>query len=339
MENLRTAFSLALAANKHITIHTDDYAECVLALKSIVLASFSPDDVVEIDLQECHTYEEIANKMVREKEGNLPELHKVVIWKNLETLELSLRVKSEVLKIFDEIERYDKLSSRNVSRNEPISLGNAQVILPDLFIIVPVMEAGAGLPKLHRQVKDRFWFCQSHYHTYSQEILATEISLKDVLAARKLISTVYTNPEIQEYVCLLMVFTRSHRLCSLAPLTTRPTLRAAENILLLAKTLVAWANVGNTQKLFLTPDFVKILYRKIGFWLVDWETNQVFERKGSSHRKRTEISLLTGDWYGSEWACVEKYLEEFRAEPDPNSTTGYTNRIVEDVLKSVLPPL
>ncbi|OBA20369.1 hypothetical protein METBIDRAFT_12389 [Metschnikowia bicuspidata var. bicuspidata NRRL YB-4993] len=339
MENLRTALSLAFIAGKHIAIHTDDYAACLAALRNVVLLSFSADDMVEIDLHLCPTYNSLVSQMVKSREGERPQLYKVVIWKNLEALEATLRVKSDILRVFDEIERYNTLASRDIDKATPIRFGEYLVTIPDMFVIVPVMAAGDRFPRLHRQVKDRIWFCQSFCHVPRQETPASEIPHDKILRARQLLPAVFANAEIQEYVCSLMVFTRSHRLCSLAPLTTRPSMRAAEGILVLAKALVAWASLDDSASDFVTPDFVKIAYRKIGYWIVDWETNQLFQGGGSELRKRTEISVLTGDWYGSEWACVKKYLDKFRAHSDPNSTTGYTNRIVEDVLKSVLPPL
>ncbi|GEQ68526.1 hypothetical protein JCM33374_g2194 [Metschnikowia sp. JCM 33374] len=339
MENLRTAFSLAFIADRHIAIHTDDYQQCVFALKNTIMPSLSTEDMVEIDLQQCHSYTGIVSQMVKTREGKMPQLYSVIIWKNLETLRPDLSVKSDLLRIFNEIERYTTLASTQVPRETPISLGGYSVRIPELFVIAPVMVVADKMPNLHRQIKERLWFCQSYYHSYNQEILATEIAQADILNARKLLPAVYANPEIQEYVCSLMVFTRSHRLCSLAPLTTRPSMRASEGILLLAKTLVLWANANEDSKHFVTPDFVKVAFRKIGYWLVDWETNRVFSGQGSSHQKQTEISLLTGDWYGSEWKCVEKYLGDFKAHADANSTTGFSNRIIEEVMKLVSPPL
>lgn len=298
------------------------------------------EDVVEVDLLECEDYSDLVAKMVKRTEGEFPQLYNLVIWKNLEKVKVDLKAKNKLLKVCDELDRYGTLASRNLGEDEPFKFGGFYVKKPNFFLVVPIIRAGSSLPKTHPQVKDRFWFCQSV--TMPAQNQTTELPLHDsIVEARRRLPQVYANPEIQEYICSLLVFTRTHRLCSLAPLSTRPSFRALNGIMDFAKTLVVWNNLDDDKQLFVTPEYIKLAYRKIGYWLVDWETNPTFcdESQEAELRKQTEISMLTGDWYGSEWGAASDYMKKYATTKDKDSTTGFTNKIVEEVLESVQPPI
>lgn len=339
MENVLTAVSLALVAKRFISIQTQSYARCSASLRRLFEKTFLEDDIVEIDLRECHGYKELTSRMIRTEEGQMPRFYSIILWRNLETLEMSLPVKRDLLAIFNQIERYGKLALRDSSADLPVQIGSYTVLIPEFFLILPVLQAEGKACVITRDLIDRFWFCQSYFQGFDAD-WPLGLDLGRISATRQLISGVYHSPQIVEYIFTLMVFTRSHRLCSLAPLLTRPSIRAREAILDLAVAMVAFLSREADETLFVTPDHVRIAYKKVCYWLVNWETNPVFcdRRPELEARRRMEIAMLTGDWYGSEWGCVEHYLDEHRAVPDHHSTTGFTNTIVDEVLELVLPP-
>lgn len=335
MENVQSALALALIAERSFVIQTDQFATCVDRLKELAHTQFGIDDVVQIDLKkacEDGTYDEVVDRMV------LPDgtsLHQIVIWKNLEALDTrKFKCKTSIMKILNELEQYDTLASRS-NKGGKFTFGKYQVTKPPFFAVIPVIQLSAKPAQIHQHIKNRFWFSQS-YFTGQKLGRLRQTSAEDIMEARLRLGKVYANPTIQEYISSLLVFTRTHRLCSLAPLTTRPSLWALDGIMTLAKALVVWN--GKEYMLFVTPEYIKVAYRKVGYWLVDWETNGLF-KNDEEYRKQIEISMLTGDWYGSEWKYVEDYLDKHASVEDKDLATGFTNQIVEEVLALVMPPM
>lgn len=342
MENVQIALSLSLIAQRNIVIPTNDVKVCSKEVKSLLRDHFELQDVIEIDLLQCQDdlYLKVTQKMVKVEEGKFPTLHGAVIWKNLELLDMSRDLKNSIVQIFDELEEYNTVALRKKAPGEPFRFGDFQVRKPKMHLVIPILDANRRLPQTYQAIKNRFWFAQSCY--FSSNIMVSPAYEKlDLLKCRQLLESVYVKPSIQEYVCSLLVFTRSHRLCSIAPLTTRPSFVALEGIITLAKCLVLWSSRGYGKSLFVTPDNVKVAYRKIGYWLVDWETNRVFNDTTPEveYQKKFEISMLTGDWYGSEWPLVEAYLQGHKSKLDWSSSSGYSNKIVDEVLHQVLPPI
>lgn len=343
MENVRTALKLCYIAQRNFVLLTDDTNLCIRQLRREVSELYGIEDIVEIDLLRCDEdfYRDVTNRMVMLEEGQKPRLHQLILWRNLEHAKLDLNRKNSIVQIFNELDQYDTLRSRSRKADEPFKFGEYMVVKPPLFCVVGVMQAGEALSKLHHQIKDCFWFAQyCGMDGQSNCIQVEDDERSKVLRDRAALQRVFAKPQIRQYICSLLVFTRSHRLCSLAPLTTRPTLRAQEAIMQLAKALVVLQSKQDSE-LFVTPEYVKVAYRKIGYWLVDWETNELFQDSscGSDYRRRMELTILTGDWYGSEWESSQEYMESFRSFPDESSTSGFTNLLVEDVLLSVKPPL
>lgn len=335
MEYLDLALQLALIAKRDFVIQTSDYEACVKSLKYIATEGFGIEDIVEVDLKELDvSFEAIAESIVN---SDLM-VYSMIIWRNLENVELDFERKRNLLRVFDQLSRYGKVSSRNKD-TEPFQLGNRMVRKPSLCICIPVIVNGAHMPRIDPQVKSRFIFSQLYYPIKNDSI-AFDTSREDILSARSRADGVYVKATVEEYASSLFVFTRSHRLCSLAPLSSRPPLSARENVILLAKALVL-ARSTDDERFFVTPEHIKIAYRKVAQWLVDWETNPIFNgtNEEEDYRRKMEISMLTGDWFGSEWKHVESYLKQNASAGDPNSTTGFTNPLVEDVLMSVQPPI
>lgn len=342
MENVQVALNLSLIAQRNIVIPTNDVKICTEEVKSVISQDFGLQDVIEIDLLHCQDdlYNQVTRKMVKLEEGTFPTLHEVVIWKNLEFLDMSLDLKSSIIQIFDELEEYNTVALKKKAAGEPFDFGEYKVQKPSMHLVIPIMDASRRLPQTYQTIKNRFWFAQSCYISSNLRASHAHETL-DILESRQLLQSVYVKPSIQEYVCSLLVFTRSHRLCSLSPLTTRPPFAALEGIMVLAKCLTLWTNRTQETALFVIPDNVKVAYRKIGYWLVDWETNSLFNETTfeANYQKKMEISILTGDWYGSEWSLVENYLEGYRSKLDWSTSSGYSNAVVDEVLRQVLPPI
>lgn len=342
MDDVQVALALSLIAQRNVVIQTNDVSSCIKGVGRLIKENFGLSDVVEIDLLQCqdNLYSKVTRQMVKLEEGSFPTLIEAVIWKNLELLDLSIDRKSSLIQIFDELEQYNSVALRKKSPEEPFPFGEFQVKKPEMHLVTPILNVNYRLPQNYQAIKNRFWFAQSCYmgtnHSRSQKFKRLNI-----LNSRQLLSTIYTKPSVQEYICSLLVFTRSHRLCSIAPLTTRPSFVALDGIMILAKCLALWSNTGSNGSIFVTPDHVKVAYRKIGYWLVDWETNNTFNDGSfqTSYQKKMEISILTGDWYGSEWTLAEKYLQEYKSILDWSASSGYTNKIVDEVLGQVMPPI
>lgn len=349
MENARAALSLSFIAQQNVVFLTNNRVSFISHLQNLLREQYGVEDVVEIDLQQIHGdfYRELTDQMVKSEMGKQPQLHEVVLWKNLETVEMDFERKNSIVRIFNELEHFNTLRSRDRNSDDPFQFGNYLVKKPEFFLVILVVKLGRHLPKIHPQIKDRFWFAQychlHNSHRHAQHHKPQDGTLngrKEVLNGRQALPTVFVNAQVQEYVCSLLVFTRSHRLCSIAPSTTRLTFRALEGVMRLAKSLVVLRS-GTGSSLFVTPEYIKVAYRKIGYWLVDWETNALFSDTSpeNEYRKKMELTILTGDWYGSEWDTAKDYMEKFESTEDKSSTTGFTNMVVEDVLKSVRPPL
>lgn len=327
--------SLALIARRNFTCVTNNYDLCVRLIISLLYCFDDSLSWTEIDI--LKDYEHLGVKMTNHKNLAVPTLHNIIIWKNLENFDIDRVAKKSLLDLFDQLERYNTISSKRMDPSSPIELRGHKVIIPEIFLIVPVMVLGDTVPKTHPQIKARFWFCQSVLlEKYDLDVNECNWDLEECQAA---FNQVYFDPEVREYVSSLMVFTRSHRMTSLAPLTSRPSLKATASIVDLCKALVVWNNRDERDRLFVTPDYVKVAYRKVCYWLVDWETNATFSRKDSELQRKLQISVLTGDWYGSEWHCVKNFIKEYTSAKDARTTTGFQNKIVDNVLESVLPPL
>ncbi|WPK23245.1 hypothetical protein PUMCH_000476 [Australozyma saopauloensis] len=343
MKNLRTSLSLALIARRNFTCVTDHYEHCVHEIITRLTQFDASLSWTEVDILKGS--QDLISKMCREEksgdDSQALKLHNIVIWNHLESYSMDLATKNDLLRTFDQLEMHNAIDSRKEDHKKPVIIQNQEVIVPDIFIIIPVMKLGNTIPKINPQIKERFWFCQSVFFKRIDKRAESSEWDWDLEECRNRLADVYFDPEVREYVSSLMVFTRSHRLTSLAPLTSRPTYKGTLSIVELAKALVVWNNRLNFDRLYVTPDYVKVAYRKVCYWLVDWETNPTFISKSNQteHDRRMQISILTGDWYGSEWQSVKSYLKENESHKDFKTTTGFQNKIVEDVLDSVLPPL
>ncbi|KAK8442590.1 hypothetical protein ACI3LY_002376 [Candidozyma auris] len=336
MNNVGLALQVSLISQRNLVIQTTDYDDAVDLIRTAAHVNYDINDIVEVDLLALDAqFDGITDCMVKE-DGSL---YNFVILKNLECVHLDFEKKGSLLRVLNQLSRFDKVASRNME-NEPLKFGKHIVYKPSLFALIPVIRNGNNMPAINPQIKSRFFFSQL-YIPIANDTYNHQCTVDDILQARRRLSTVFVKATVEEYAHSLFVFTRSHRLCSLAPLTARPPLSARENVMVLAKALTFVKDTPQDGPLFVTPALIKVAFRKVAYWLVDWETNPLFNGEGESddYRKKMEISMLTGDWFGSEWRYVENYLAKNTQTTDAHSTTGFTNPLVEDVLTSVQPPI
>lgn len=373
MEELYTAVTITLIGQQRFVIHTNDYANTKDVFHRLILieaCNFSDDEIVVIDLLEYNTKDDLLKKMIYEEYPGHFSFKSIIIWRNLENLSINDEQK-RVLSLINEIDQYDTVQSRiDQSKSSTINIGEYSISKPAIFTIIPIVEVAHDRAKFHRNIKDKFWFSQFYYFESLKVSENNNFNTKcpndkfiDYIAdiRQNTLPKIYISPDMQRYIYSLIVFTRCHRLCSLAPMETRLPTRTIDSITLLAKCLVSFNFHEKKVRLFVTPEYGKIAYKKVANWMVDWEQNKLFKREADSrqstpsfdqeeedddddyleleYRKRYEISLLTGDWYGCEWNYAKDYINSCHSREDYSSSVGFTNRIVEDVLQSVMPPL
>lgn len=191
--------------------------------------------------------------------------------------------------------------------------------------------------KLYPYLKQQFWFSVyplqvPHDNNWGKNAAVTA----NVMACT--IPEVYVDPDIKRYIHSLVIFTRQHRMASLAAREVRLATPTIDAIRELAVALVAYQKGS-----FVTPDVVKVAYKRVAFWLVDWEVNLQFSEPSTNefeeYERRYQLAVMVGDWCGSEFDASVKFIDEYRLEAQHNSPTGRSNLIVEDVLQMVRPPI
>ncbi|RLV96491.1 hypothetical protein JA1_000110 [Spathaspora sp. JA1] len=305
---------------------------------------FTTEQIAIIDLSKVHTTIDLIHQMTYtdEEHNNQTYLKNIIIWRNVQ--QLSLTQHKSLYKLILQLDQYEK----NPLDNSPISISiedqELEIYKPELFTIILVLDYKLYQNKLYVYLKEKFWFSINYVVDVdlAQEE-DTTIERHDsyqqyILDSRKKLPLVYVAPDIKKYIYSLIVHIRCNRLASLAPKSVRMPTMTIDYVLDLCKALIVYKNV---PEMYLTPDYVKIAMRKIGYWLVDWEYNEKFckDQEEDEYYKRLEIDMLTGDWFGSDYFYANEYIKHSRAQLDKDSPTGFTNRIVEDVLTSVRPPL
>ncbi|KAK6203341.1 uncharacterized protein RJT21DRAFT_26353 [Scheffersomyces amazonensis] len=365
MQNLLTALSLSLIYNKRFVITTNNVETLQQDFIRIILensCSVTPDQIQVIDLLEFTTERNLINQCtipIGNEEDNEYEFKPYIIWKNLAKVDGQLQ--RYLYELITKIDLYDTKESRNNPR--PCIIDGYSIRKPDLFIIIALLDHRSYYLKIDQYLKSKFWFSNNYVIDKSSSkpdrltLPMNDFSYHDNIAyLRQLIPNVYIKPDIKRYIYSLVVHSRNHRLCSLAPRQTRLSTRSIDDIEDLARVMVLWQKFNNqnlTDSLYVTPDFVKVAMRKIGYWLIDWEYNKLFsnvndndddndndeEQDEKDYRRRMEISMMTAYWYGSDYKYVTKYLDKSESLRDDSTPTGYSNVIVEDALKSVRPPI
>ncbi|KGR07430.1 hypothetical protein MG3_04707 [Candida albicans P78048] len=363
MENLYTALSISLITDdKRFVIVSDDSNKAIPKFTSMLVntCSFDTSQYCVIDLLNVHTTIDLIHQMTNFRD-NQYFLKNIIIWQNVQYL-----TTNQHKSLYKLILQIDQFGLRGV-RGKPIdiAIGNDEIISinrPQLFTIIMAFDYKAFSKKLYIYLKEKFWFAVNYNNVEEEDEQESDGLPQDsqyqetILGLRNSLADVFISPDIKGYIYSLIVFTRCHRLASLSPKSTRLPTMAIDYMHDFCKCLALWKNQSKlNQELFITPAYVKLAFRKIGYWLVDWEYNEMFAKDTQSsvlvdddsntlnneidYQKRLEISMLTGDWYGSDYFFVNEYLKSSKSKLDKKSSTGYTNKIIEDVISSVRPPL
>lgn len=235
---------------------------------------------------------------------------------------------STTVTIWTQVQQADDTTQRRLYEylKQPYEYGIVIMVL-DVALVASV--------KLYPYLKEHFWF--SVYPPTGDK--CSPIDASEVSRIRSAVPEVYVLPDIKRYIHSLIIFTRQHRMASLAPKSVRLPTTAIDGVRDLAVTILAWRH----QK-FVAPDTVKIAYKRVAYWLVDWETNRQFavaESRNNNEEleKRYKLASMAGDWYGSDYDAIQKYIQKYRLRHQSNSPTGRSNTIVEDILVKVRPPI
>lgn len=347
MNNLYTAVSLSLINRKRFVITTNDVNNLLIEFQSLILqqiCQFDHENIGVIDLLQHTTIESLIEATTIKKTTNYGHdfvFKQIIIWKNLQ--KLSKSDQNQLFEFLLQIDNYDTNGKKNLNY---CIINDQKIIKPDLLLIIPVLDLQYYKLKLNQYLKERFTFLINYYYDSSSSRQSIDdINKPDnypqlIANLRLKLPQVYVAPDIKRYIYSLVIFTRQHRLCSLSPKETRLSTRSIDEIRLLAQALTLWMNQNQQKNLFVTPDIVKISMRRIGYWLVNWEYNDEFTSQSSPELyKRLYLTILVGDWYGSDYNCAEKYIKSFESKPCKNSPTGYTNKIIEEVLIKTRPPI
>lgn len=329
MDNLVVAISLALANCQRAVIHTRDVTATAAALVDLLDLAVTTVDLETIELHEFH-------QLILEttKNGNL---YPVILLKNIQYC--SDAAQRQLVKFFDQLDHYDTNQSR--LHDQPTIVGGTQIETPQFYTFLALIEVSEhSQPSLYKNLKERFWF--SHYHDYKSCQPSQKGNFwQDVARLHETIGEVYQSHEIAGYINSLVVEIRNHRLIPFSPIQARLHTNVIDKVSLLAKSIVAWKSP--VDALYVTPEQCQIAMRKIGYWLVEWQTNGLFDFTKQDdeieNRRKLVMTMLAGEWYGSEWEYVKKYLEDSQKKFDPTSNTGFLNSIVEESIRRVRPPV
>ena len=350
MDSIYEGISLTLLGRKKFAVLTDDYENTEKIVLEILRkdCQFHEEQVGIIDvsktLQDGDLNDLIRFMTLLDDNTGQRSLRKVIIWRNLESLSEEPQ-KRGVYRLLNEIDQYNTNSSKMFPQKQ-ISLGNFLVEKPDIFTIIPILELSSVHVRMNQYVKEHFWFAVRIYGIpeplkTSQMSSALPDYQNNILCLRdKILSQVHIASDIHRYIYSLIIHARNHRLCSIAPIRSRLTTLSIESVTLLAACLRVWEK-RSTDRLFVTPEYCEMAMRKIGYWLIDWEQESsvasgIPSGSKTEYWNRLEISSLTGDWYNSDYKYVKEYIKQSKTDPNP---TKYVNRIVEDAIAAVRPPL
>ncbi|ODV81896.1 uncharacterized protein CANTADRAFT_3954 [Suhomyces tanzawaensis NRRL Y-17324] len=350
MDSLYTALSLGLIRNKRIVISTDSPRQTIHHFQHLIvhnLCHYEPNQFASIDVLDVLTHKNI-NELVLSMSSYSKSVYtfkNIVMWRNVSLL--SHDHQKQLYELLTQIDQYDTNASKWYP-TDTVDFRDITVRKPELFSIVLVVEPQYYQNKMYQYLKEKFWF-SVNYPFVSEQVCLLELSKirpipeyqDHILSLRASWQKVYVSPDIKKYIYSLIVHMRNHRLSSLAPKQTRLPTRSIDDVADLTRALVLWQN--DSEHLYATPDFVKVAIRKIGYWLVDWEYNELFansiDSEHDGRRRRLEIDILSGDWYGSDYDYVNKYIEESRSKVEKKNPLGHSNRIVDEAIRKVNPPL
>ncbi|KAG7660846.1 uncharacterized protein J8A68_005663 [[Candida] subhashii] len=381
MNNLYTALSLSLIANnKRFAISSSNSNITIPSFKHQILqqqCKFKPSQIAIIDLLQIHSTIDLINQMVysenecdeydddNENDETEVYLKNIIIWQNVQ--HLSINQHKSLYKLLLQLDEYEmniaKFCTHRLSTSVAITIENQEfkIIKPEVFTIICFLDYNLYQShKLYIYLKEKIWLSINYHDEGANQISLSPLSepyLDYIVRLRKQMSEIYVAPDIKRYIYSLIVHIRCHRLASISPKSVRVPTMTFDYITDFCKALVLFKDIPER---FVTPDYVKIATRIIGYWLVDWEYNRMFsdtikkprhideeEEEGNGdedsrqldYLKRLQITILNGDWFGCDYFFVNEYLKHSKALFDNESPTGYSNKIIEDALTTVRPPL
>lgn len=373
MDNIYTSLSLSLIAEKRFALNCrngkatiDSINEYILEPLSLKFLDIDLSEVFETSDGEIHIDDLITKEPI------------IIFWRNAD--KITKEQQMTLVKFLNEFDEYDTNESR-------LKKANPQAAPPGIVIenastnsstttpatsdspykypltIILVIEDNLNVVQ---QLRYKFWFCQ-YYSRHSLLRTPTDLIRKHYLSRLRKVQqkTVFVAPDIQRYIYSLIVHTRNHRLCLISPMETRLPTMTIQSVQVLAETYVRWLTVTHgtedTSLLFVTPDVCKIVMRKVGYWLINWQKNlerktltrneeddeeysvdndriqRLNEVEGTKQTERVDmlkIALLGGDWYGTDWKFIQNYIQRCEGKGKEEY-----NVIVEDALHKVQPPV
>ncbi|CAI5760575.1 unnamed protein product [Candida verbasci] len=368
-----------------------DESTTLKSIDSESLNQYENFNFAVIDLLQIDSTIELIKRMIYKKD-EFYHLKNLIIWQNLQLLSDSqFKLLYKLILQLDQFEMIENYNNNKIVieidkfDNIDTDQTHIEIIKPELFSIVLFLDVNLYSNKIYMLLKEKFWF-SIYWNTEEGvkngiEKVKTKVDsdigyTEMILKLRNKLDTVFVAPDIKRYIYSLAVFTRCHRLASISPKTVRISTQVIDYVLDLSKVIVLWNNkdqflskkqgqISNStvenQELYVTPTVVKTAFKKVCYWLVDWEYNKQFlpkqtqkqetestdqvsevhqeQDKLSEYNKQLQIAFLTGDWYGCDYYYVDKYLKKHENELKRDSSTGYTNKLIDDVLNSVRPPL
>ncbi|CAH2353614.1 hypothetical protein CLIB1423_11S03730 [[Candida] railenensis] len=373
MDNIYTSLSLSLIAEKRFSLNCkngkatiDSINEYILIPSSLRFLDIDLSEIFENNDGEIHIDDLITKEPV------------IIFWRNADKITSDQQM--TLVKFLNEFDEYDTNESRLKKSNPNASVpaivienssttsstttpatSNSSYKYP--LTIILVIENNLNIIQ---QLRYKFWFCQ-YYSRHSLLRTPTDIIGRHYLSRLRKVQqkTVFVAPDIQRYIYSLIVHTRNHRLCSISPMETRLPTMTIQSVQLLAETYVRWTSlthpIEDSSILFVTPDVCKIVMRKVGYWLINWQKNlgkktsarkeegdeeyivdndrihRLNEAEGNKQTERIEmlkIASLGGDWYGTDWKFIQNYIQRCEGKGKEEY-----NVIVEDALHKVQPPV
>lgn len=331
MKNLLFTLSLGLLNNENFVINSQGN---ILPTLEKIINDYDFSYKI-LDLSQVENTGEFIDEITYDKNGL--HIYEIVVLKNLDRIGDSFQ--RDLVRLFNGLKEYDS----NLSRLEPkdhVVINGKKIFKSEYRCFIGINTISETPVKLYKNLKECFWFSQ--FEQEKAEDWKVIDNYRETLSlVRQNIDNVYMSPEILSYITSLIIHTRNHRLNTINQIQTRLHTNTIEKIIKLSKSIVAWKN-PNTKDLYLTPQICQLAFRKIGYWLVDWENSQIFnsiQDKDSEKRRQLIINMLAGEWYGSEWKYVKQYMKDHESKFDENSNTGFTNSIIEDVIINVRPPI
>lgn len=331
MKNLLFTLSLGLLNNENFVINSQGN---VLPILEKIIGDYDFSYKI-LDLSRVENLGEFIDEITYDEEGL--RMFEIVVLNNLDKVNEVFQ--RELVRFFDELKEFDC----NLSRFQPkdhVIIEGKKILKSQFQCFIGNITISQTPVKLYKNLKERFWFSQFEQEK-DEDWLVIDNYRDTLIQVRQNIDNVYMSPEILSYITSLIVHTRNHRLNTINQIQTRLHTSTIEKVIKLSKSIVSWKN-PQAKDLFLTPQICQLAFRKIGYWLVDWEDSKLFnflESKELENRRQLIINMLVGEWYGSEWKYVKQYLKDHESKFDEKSNTGFSNSIIEDVIVNVRPPI